>query len=496
MRSPNKPRMVTNLKALMVLMAATSALASERPNIVLILTDDFGHASLNSYGAPVSLVKTPAIDKLAATGVRFTDASTPSSVCTPTRYGLLMGEYPWRSRLKHGVVNVLDPLLLDTKRLNLPKWLQNLGYRTAAIGKWHLGYGDKQKQKAEDFLPPQRPGALEVGFDYHFAVPQNHGDITGVYIENELIYGLESSRVVPYSRSYYGQPYMGFDAPQRVNKDVMRVLTDKAIEWVKAAHNDKPFFLYFTPVAVHHPITPSDEMRGDSGSGPYGDFIQDIDASIGRLYATLNALNALENTIFIFTSDNGGDIPPQGNRPENYAVKQGLKINGNLRGDKHTIWEGGLRVPYIISWPGKIDAGLEINAMVNVLDTFATLAQLLGEPIPNPKLAAPDSFSFAPLLPGINAKSEAARTSMVTTNAQGLKALRRGKWKYLEGEYPETWPANRNKGKLGGQAVRSLFDLNSDPAESNNVINAFPEIADELQSELDAIEKAASERSR
>ena len=161
-----------------------------KPNIVLILADDLGVGSVGCYGADPALVRTPAIDRLAQQGVRFLDASTPSSVCSPTRYGLLMGRYPWRTRMKYGVVNVHDPLLPDPKRTSMARWLRQQGYRTAAIGKWHLGYGTTMK-KPQDWTKPLRPGALEMGFNYHFAVPQNHGDMTGVYIENDHIYGLE-----------------------------------------------------------------------------------------------------------------------------------------------------------------------------------------------------------------------------------------------------------------------------------------------------------------
>jgi len=180
----------------------------EKPNIVLILADDLGYGSVGFYGADPALVRTPAMDRLAREGIRFTDASTPASVCSPTRYGLLMGRYPWRTRMKYGVVNVGDPLLPDPSRMSLAHWLQQRGYRTAAIGKWHLGYGAKSRQKPQDWTGVLRPGALELGFDYHFAVPQNHGDKTGIYIENDRIYGLESDRVFPYSRCFYGMASM------------------------------------------------------------------------------------------------------------------------------------------------------------------------------------------------------------------------------------------------------------------------------------------------
>lgn len=193
----------------------------KKPNIVFILADDFGYSSLNSYGAEKSLLRTPHIDRIAEEGMRFTNASTPASICTPTRYGSLTGRYPWRSRLKYGVTHAVDELLPDTERITIADWLNERGYHTAAIGKWHLGYGEKPL----DYTRSVSPGPLDLGFDYHFGVPQNHDDKLGVFIENDHIYGLRSDKVNAYSRSFYGTQYIGYDAPKRVNKDVMQVLT-------------------------------------------------------------------------------------------------------------------------------------------------------------------------------------------------------------------------------------------------------------------------------
>ncbi len=451
---------------------------------MLILADDWGYGSAGCYGADPALVRTPAIDRLAREGVRFTDASAPSSVCSPTRYGLLMGRYPWRTRLKYGVVGVSDPLLPDPKRMSLARWVKQRGYRTAAIGKWHLGYGAAKKKSPKDWTGALRPGALEMGFDYHFAVPQNHGDKTGIYIENDRIYGLESDKVFPYSRSFYGMPYYGFDAPQRDNKQVMEDLTDRAAAWLQEP-SDKPFFLYFTPVAVHHPITPSDAMRGESNCGPYGDFIQDLDLSIGRLCQTLETMGVAENTLVIVTSDNGGDIPVEAERPERVAQGFGLRINGAQRGDKHTIWQGGVRVPFVVRWPAKLDAGGVSPSMINLTDVFATLVELLDGAPPAGAGIAPDSVSFYPALLHPDRPSDRARAEMIVTNAQGIFALRQGPWKYIEGTLPATWRKNRGS-MYEGQALRQLYHLENDPEERHNVIGDHPGIAQEMQQLLDA----------
>ncbi len=210
---------------------------------------------------------------------------------------------------------------------------------------------------------------------------------------------MRSEKVQPYSRTFYGPQYRGYDAPQRVNKDVMGDLTDKTVTWLKQQNRQTPFFLYFAAVAVHHPITPSDAMRGLSDCGPYGDFIQDLDMSVGRIVETLEYMNLTENTLILFTSDNGGEIPS--NRPEApeiQAQQAGLKINGDLRGDKHTIWEGGTRVPFIVSWPGKIKAGSVSHDMINMVDVFATLCEMTDGKLPVSKAVAPDSLSFLPAL--------------------------------------------------------------------------------------------------
>jgi len=454
-----------------------------RPNIIFILADDFGYSSLNSYGADKNLVRTPHIDRIAAEGMRFTNASTPASICTPTRYGFLTGRYPWRSSLKFGVTNPKDALLIDTERITIADWLKERGYNTAAIGKWHLGYGEEPL----DYTERVSPGPLDLGFDYHFGVPQNHDDKLGVFIENDHIYGLRSRKKNPYSKSSYGSQYLGYDAPQRVNKDVMQALTDKSVNWIKQQTSDSPFFLYFAAVAVHRPITPSDYMRGLSDCGPYGDFIQDLDLSVGRIIETLEYMNLMENTIVIFTSDNGGEIP--GNRPdapENQAIKHGLKINGDLRGDKHTIYEGGTRIPFIVSWPGNIEKGSSSNDMINVLDIFATVCDITDGAMPESKNVAPDSYSFFPSL--INSTNKHPRTSMVTANVAGMHAIRIGDWKYIDDTPPEGLPEKRLN-RIKESFEPQLYNLTEDPGESVNLYNKNPDRVKELRKELNRIRK-------
>lgn len=463
-----------------------------KPNVIVVLADDFGYGSSNVYGADRRLVRTPHLDRLAREGMRFTDANTPCSVCSPTRYGLVTGRYPWRTREKYGVLYWWATLLPDPAEPTIADLMKGQGYATAQVGKWHLGYGDVYPV---DYAQTLSPGPNDLGFDYHLGVPHQHGDIMGVYIENMEVRGLRSRKAFPYSRSAYkSQPFIGLDAPQRVDKDAMGELTEFAIDWIRR-NREGPFFLYFCPVAVHQPITPSDFMRGMSHAGPYGDFIQDLDQSVGRLLEALDYLGLAEDTLFVFTSDNGGQIPPEGDleATEGQAARMGLAINGNLRGDKHTIWEGGTRVPFLVRWPGKVRAGAVSEATINVVDMYATLADLLTGGLPAGGLA-PDSYSFLPAL--LETGQPLARKTMVTQSVAGQLAIRMEGWKYVDDlpplpleQYGEEASAMRQQAE---RFQRALFHLAEDPREERDLIGERPEVAARLKEELDRLRKENS----
>ena len=456
-----------------ILLAGT---AYAETNVVLIMADDVGIGAVNAYGAPESLLNTPHLNRLAESGMRFTNANTPASICSPTRYALLTGRYAWRGPLPYGVVNVFDPMIIETDRMTLPKYLQGLGYRTAQIGKWHLGYGDRRPAV---FTEKLTPGPNDVGFDYHFGLPQNLDDMLRVWIENDGVYGLRSTKTSPYAKSFYGKPYVGLDAPQRCREEASEYLTQRAVDWLQTQDKDRPFFLYFASPLTHHPIVPSERMRCKSNCGAYGDFTQDLDWSVGQIVQTLETMGVMDNTIIIFTSDNGGDLPTDESRPEGQARRAGLLANGQYRGDKHTIYEGGCRVPLIIRWDGNIESGTVSDHMVSITDMFATIAELIdGEQATHHY--AEDSASFAPTLLGMN---QAQRNPMVGTNAAGIQALRSGKWKYTDGEFPESAPENLRRA-FSNEAEPSLYDLEQDPAEEINLINEHPEVVQQLQAIL------------
>ncbi len=461
---------------------ALSPAARERPNIVLILSDDYGYGSATCYGADPALIRTPHIDRLAREGRRFTDACTPSSVCSPTRYSVLTGRYCWRTSLKNEVLGTTSPLHIEPGRLTLASLLKKQGYTTAAVGKWHLGYGDAPRT---DYPAELKPGPLEIGFDYHFGVPANHGDIAGVYIENHTVAGLRSRALTPGQTgvNFKNQPYLGLDAPHRVDVDVMPVITDKAVGWLEKQSSAQPFFLYFTPVAVHRPNTPSAQTRGTSKAGPYGDWIHELDLSVGRVLDALDRTGVAGNTLVLFTSDNGGVCKTDIASEETDAIKAGLTINGPFRGGKHDVWEGGFRVPYLLRWPGRVPANSVCGETLSLVDTLATVAALIGEPLPPVQTAAEDSYNMLPAWLG-QRYAGPIRSHLIVHSADGNFAIRRGDWKWIEGDYH---PATRTGAlrQRADQFSRQLYNIREDIGESRDLHAAHPELSGELAALLE-----------
>ena len=468
------------------------AAAAAKPNIVFILGDDLGYGSVGCYGAPPSILKTPNMDRLAREGMRFTQAYTPSSYCTPTRYALMTGRYLWRKSLARGL---FQPLLIETTRPTLASLLKQAGYSTAIVGKWDLGFGMKPREFT-DLSTPLSPGPRQVGFDYYFGIPHNHGEHWGVYVENEAVWGLRSTKHIEYPQANsYGGKVMGFDAPQRDDWTAQTVLTDRAVAWLKQQSPAKPFFLYFSSAAIHEPITPTKESKGTSGAGIYGDWIHDLDHSVGRILKTLDEAGVSENTLVIFTSDNGAHqidkpvshrpVPP----PYTFildavweAQQKGFKPNGILRGQKGGIHEGGFRVPFIARWPGHIAAKSQSDQMICLVDVLATMSAVVDVPLPKPEAAAEDSFSFLPALLGEKTARPSRDTLVLKSLANGIFAVRKDRWKWIEG-IPENRPAKA----APRPPAEELYDLSSDPSEKENVIKAHPDVVKDLRATLNAI---------
>jgi arylsulfatase A-like enzyme len=450
---------------------AGSAPAASLPNIIVILADDLGYASVGCYGADPGLIRTPNIDRLAREGMRFTDAYATGSVCSPTRYAIITGRYCWRSSLRSGeVVNTFDPLLIETTRPTVASLLKSKGYATAMIGKWHLGYG---AAKPVDYTKELIPGPLELGFDHQFAVPQNHNDVTRAFVEDHKVFGLRSTKLTPSPGN------IGLDAPQRDDPKTEGTLADRAVAWLEKQTPAKPFFLYFAPIAVHEKITPSAESAGTSKAGPYGDFIHDLDRSVGRILDSLDRLKLADNTLVFFTSDNGGVLGKPGSA-EQQAAAAGLKINGPLRGGKHNVWEGGFRVPLIARWPGRVQSGSTSEQVVGSVDYLATLAALVKAPLPPPAgdAAGPDSYDFLPALLGT--AQTAIRPQLLLQSAKGVFAVRQGSWKLIVSSGGIESKDGKRRKTPEDPGHPQLFNLKNDPGEQHDVSAEHPQLVRDL----------------
>lgn len=443
------------------------------PNIVVVLADDLGFGDLGSYN-PESKIPTPSLDALAAEGMRFSDAHSPSSVCTPTRYGLLTGRYAWRTRLKKGVLNGYDRSLIEADRLTIASVLKQAGYTTAAIGKWHLGLGDED---VTDFGKPFSSGPLSAGFDYFFGTPASTDMAPFVYIENDRVVTHPTDRIERgVHRRAGGDGFWeaGAIAPDFRHVDVMPEMTDRAVRYIeeRATFGDaQPFFLYLAFSAPHKPWVPTEEFIGTSGAGYYGDFAVQVDSSVGKVMNALDSAGIAENTVVIFTSDNGA-------RWEPFEIEEfGHLANGSLRGQKSEIWEGGHRIPIIARWPGRIPRGTTTDALVSLTDLFATFAEL--NEIELDAETAEDSVSFLGTSLG-NADST-RREQLVMHSGKGMFAIRDGRWKLVEGA-----GSGGHGWEPGDESSRQLYDLVEDISESTNLAAERPDIVSRLQALLDA----------
>jgi arylsulfatase A-like enzyme len=485
---------------------ASTAAAAERPNIVFILADDFGYGDLSSYGA--TKVQTPNIDRLAREGRLFTNAHSPHSVCTPTRYSLMTGRYSWRTWA--GAANVWsdDPLLIEEGRYTLPMLLKDAGYRTAIVGKWHLGFGrpggeNWDDENGVDYNGKIAPGPLEVGFDYYFGIP-HVGQFPHIFIENHHVVGLRPESPLKIVRddrwkrrtSYlerYGYPprheFEGGEGAIYEQGDVALELTSRAEAWIEQNAKNR-FFLYFAHRNVHSPLEPNARFRGKSEIGVYGDFILELDWSVGRILDKLDELGLANDTLVFFSSDNGA--VQMGHRPTQIVDYDGHLSNGPFRGQKTEGYEGGHRVPLLARWPGRIDAGSRSDALVAGTDAMATLAELTGQDLPDG--AGPDSFSYLGALLG-QAPTRSVRNVLVHESYRGGFGVREGDWKLLmfQGGGGIGWsPFDFDRARPYGQ----LFNLKTDPGEQHNLYEDHPEMVERLSKLLREIRRAHSSSPR
>ncbi len=495
------------LRIVLVLAAAILASAAvwaddapaRRPNIVLLYADDMGYGDLGVQN-PESKIPTPNLDRLAREGMRFTDAHSSSGICTPSRYALLHGRYHWRKF--HGIVNSFEPPVLDDERITMAELLKTKGYRTACIGKWHLGWdwgairkvdvpADKKVFAAEDFdwTKPIPGGPLAHGFDYYFG-----DDVPNfppyAWLENDRVVTPPTVPLTTPAKTAEGN-WEARPGPAVADWDfwaVMPTLTDKAVDWIGQQKPGEPFFLYFPFTSPHAPIVPAESFVDKSQAGGYGDFVVQTDDTVGRVLRALEEHGLAGNTLVLFTADNG---------PEHYAYERlrrfGHHSTGPLRGLKRDLWEGGHRVPLIVRWPGVVPAGQVNDGLLSQTDLFATLAGIVGADIP--KGSAEDSYDQRQLLTG---KGESARTTLVhNTNANGY-AIRDGDWVLIAAKTGAVSkvPAwlDRARGYKPHDQPGELYNLRSDLGQRTNLYAEHPERVGQLSEKLKEIRRTSQVR--
>ncbi len=495
---PHFPAKLSRVKTLfpalaLALFAATSSAAPAKPNIIYILCDDLGYGDVKCLN-PQGKIPTPHLDKLAAAGMYFTDVHSSSSVCSPTRYGIMTGRYNWRTKLQSGVLGGLSPRLIEPGRLTVPQLLKNNGYHTAAIGKWHLGMDWVKKEGktvAElnvesadqihnvDYAQPIKNGPNAVGFDYYYGISASLDMVPYTFIENDRVTKLPTvDKDFPmFLGRAQGKCRLGPAAPDFEVEDVLPTLTTKAIGYVKSraaeAKAGKPFFLYLPLASPHTPIAPTKEWQGKSGLNHYADFVMQTDAAIGQLLAELDKQALAENTLVIVTSDNG--CSPQADFPA--LLAKGHNPSYEFRGHKADIFDGGHRVPFLVRWPARVKAGTLSQQLLCLTDFMATAAEIIGAKPPDN--AAEDSVSFLPALLG-TAKAS-LREAVVHHSINGSFAIRQGNWKLELCRDSGGWSDPRpGTPKATALPPVQLFDLDKDIGEQINVQDKHPEVVARL----------------
>ncbi len=480
--------------------------AAERPNIVIILADDLGYGDVGCYN-PESVIATPNLDRLAAEGMRWTDAHSPCTVCTPTRYSLLTGQMAFRVP-RGGTVftGAGGPSLIEPGRLTLPAMLREQGYTTACFGKWHVGmtFYDAEGQaidqggldavKRIDYTRPISGGPVDCGFDLFFG--------TACCPTTDWLYAFIDGNTVPVpptgqldreplpKHPYANDNRPGMIAPDFDLEQVDLKFLEKSQQFLRkhvTTNPDKPFFLFHSTQAVHLPSLAAGRFKGKTSSGPHGDFIFELDFVVGELTKTLQDLGIAENTIVLFTSDNGPEVPTV------YHMRHDHNHDGARpwRGVKRDNWEGGHRVPLIVRWPGKVKAGSVSDEITSLTDVMATVAEIVGATLPAD--AAEDSFSMLPVLLG-KPRDEPIRPYILQQGFGGARylAIRRGRWKYLahQGSGGNRYESHRmleeyRLPETAPDAPGQLYDLAADPGETVNRYNDHPDIVAELKSLLE-----------
>ena len=501
MKRGRKPSSLTVRVVQLLMIAVATLLIGEtiavaapamKPNIIFILCDDLGYGDV-SCNNPEGKIPTPRIDGLAHEGMRFTDVHTTSSVCTPTRYGVLTGRYNWRSRLQTGVLGGLSPRLIEPGRVTVAELLRRNGYHTACIGKWHLGmkwalkpeaegFGDRIEKGPEgwnvDYAQRITDGPNSVGFDYYFGISASLDMVPYTFIENDHVTVVPTvDKAFPMMPGRKNTTRRGPGATEFEAVDVLPTLTRKAVEYIADRSNPagekKPFFLYLPYASPHTPIAPSPEWQGRSGLNFYADFVMQNDACVGEVLDALQKYGVAENTLIFFTSDNG--CSPQADFPA--LREKGHNPSAAFRGHKADIWDGGHRVPFIVRWPGQVKAGATSSQLASLVDLTATCADILQVELSDN--AAEDSVSLLPILLG--KANGPVREALVHHSISGKFSIRQGRWKLELCPGSGGWSAPRDPQavKQGLPSIQ-LYDMNADPAEQRNVQAEHPDVVKKL----------------
>ncbi|MDF7823579.1 arylsulfatase [Pontiellaceae bacterium B12227] len=458
-----------NLFSIVLLWIGYSACAAEqeKPNIVFVLCDDLGYGDVQCLNPERGKILTPSVDKLASEGMILTDAHSGSSVCSPTRYGLLTGRYSWRTRLQSGVTQGYNPNLIAPDRPSVASFLKKQGYHTAIIGKWHLDFQYQNPDTDELLKKPKKKGTLPPvgtripdgpttrGFDFYHGF-HHAGDMKGV-IENDTVIAHDDT----------------------IN--MLPRLARETVEYIdeRAKHPEKPFFLYVPYGSPHTPIVPTKEWQGKSGINAYADFVMQTDDAFGQILDALERNDLSDNTLVIFSSDNGCSKAANFKQLE----KAGHYASARMRGSKADIWDGGHRVPFLVRWPGHVEAGSTSDQLICLTDFMATLAELTGQPLPAG--SAEDSISFLPALSGKPIVS--TRKGVIHHSISGHFAYRMGKWKLCLAHGSGGWTAPKEAvAKKGGAPKAQLYDMEKDPAETTNLYESHPEVVERLLKQLEA----------
>jgi arylsulfatase A-like enzyme len=432
------------------------------PNIVYVLADDLGWGDLGCYNRE-SQIPTPNADGLASQGVRFTDMHSPSSVCTPTRYGILTGRYCWRTRLTSGVLQGYAPNLIEPGRMTVASMLRSRGYYTACVGKWHLGLGTDERA---DYSKLLRPCPNDHGFDESFIIPASLDFEPYLYVENGRATEQPTARTEGRNepRGVFWRP--GAIAPSFKFDEVLPTFARRAEAIIRqrAKNSSQPFYLYLALPSPHTPWMPTKEWQGRSKAGIYGDFTAMTDGVVGQIMRALEETGAGSNTLLVFTSDNGAHWTPDD------KAKFPHRANAHWRGMKADAWDAGHRIPFLARWPGRIRGGTVSNQLGCLTDFLATASALAGTKLP--RNAGEDSFNLLPAYLGESSKP--IRDAVVHHSSQGMFAIRQGDWKLIQGRGSGGFSEPRKYEPRAGEPVGELYNLAKDPSEEENLYPAQP----------------------